>query len=501
MLLIVIVLCVLLSAYVLLRRRDVFALYLLGMSLSNLLMLSGIVVYIAKMGGVAAKEPVFLFLSVDIQRWLQYYPVSMSVLGYIVAVGRTLFPLFLLLAALEVTMIPVIRRRSRLLRLLAFIPPAVFLVYFYPQVFYTLVRDRFWLLAAMLPVSMAWILIYLAVAVMLMWIEYRATTIPYFKRNFRHLFSSVVSISVLYLLYAVKDPAQIYNMFIGEYIRLGISSYISPNLSVVGWGVLGLCTVFFLILGGYGMIRYTQIDFAQSKEDMILERRFDVAGTGVSVFVHGIKNQLLSSRVAHKKLARALEGDDPDIEQVRACAALLRQLNEGMLHRMDELYRTVKTNALAMRPVPVMEVADSAVRRFHGKYPEGQVTVLPMTQRLVLADPGPLSEAVTNLLTNGYEAAVLAERTPSVELTLREERLWTVIEVRDNGGGIPPEIQNRIYDPFYTSKNTNYNWGMGLYYVRKIVKSHWGILRLESQVGEGSAFSIFLPLFDANEKE
>ena len=414
MLLIVIVLCVLLSAYVVLRRRDVFSLHLLGMSLSNLLMLSGIVVYIAKMGGVAAKEPVFLFLSVDIQRWLQYYPVSMGVLGYTVALGRTLFPLFLLLAALEMTMIPVIRRRMKLIRALAFLPPAAFLVYFYPRVFYSLVQDRFWFLTAMLPVSMGWILIYLAAAVILIWIEYRATTIPYFKRNTRYLFSSMVSISVLYLLYAVKDPAQIYNMFIGEYIRMGISSYISPNLSVVGWLVLGLCTVFFLILGGYGMVRYTQIDFGQSKEDMILERRFDVAGTGVSVFVHGIKNQLLSSRVAHKKLARALEGDDPDLEQIRAYAALLHQLNEGMLGRMDELYRTVKTNDLSLRPVPAIEVAEGAVRRFQGKYPEGQVVVLQQTQRLVLADPGPLSEAVTNLLTNGYEAAVLAERTHTV---------------------------------------------------------------------------------------
>ena len=80
------------------------------------------------------------------------------------------------------------------------------------------------------------------------------------------------------------------------------------------------------------------------------------------------------------------------------------------------------------------------------------------------------------------------------------ERLWTVLEVRDNGGGIPPELQSRIYEPFFTSKNTNYNWGMGLYYVRRIVKSHFGRLRLESRMGEGSSFFIMLPLYDAGRR-
>mgnify|MGYP000340931550 CR=1 FL=1 len=95
-------------------------------------------------------------------------------------------------------------------------------------------------------------------------------------------------------------------------------------------------------------------------------------------------------------------------------------------------------------------------------------------------------EAVCNLLCNGYEAAVQAGREePQVVLRVRAERMWTVLEVEDNGPGIPPERQGKIFEPFVTSKNTNYNWGMGLYYVRKIVRSHLGRLRLESRDGGG----------------
>lgn len=500
MLLIVLFLCAATSVFVALRRRDILSVYLLGIGISCSLMLLGIIIHIAQMGGIAATEQTFLFLRPKIKRWLQFRPISMSQLGYLVAVGRTLFPWFLLQVGLEVSMIPWVRRRHKLLRQLSAVIPAAFLVYYWPRVFYTLVRGRFWLITTMLPLSMAWILAYLAAALLLMVQEYRATTITFFKRNVGYLLLSAGGITALYLLYATKDPAQIYNMFMGEYIRLGITSYIGPSMTVVGWLILGICTLLFVVLGSYGMVCYAQMDYNEGKEDISLQRKFDAAGTGVSVFVHGIKNQLLSSRVLHKKLSRALEAETPDLPQIRAAAGALRELNEGMLARMDELYRTVKNSALSLSPVPVSQVAGTAVERFHGKYPEVEVPVEIPADRLVLADLGPLSEAVYNLLTNGCEAALAAGRQPRLELLLRGERLWTVLEVRDNGGGIPLELQSRIYEPFFTSKNTNYNWGMGLYYVRRIVKSHFGRLRLESRMGEGSSFFIMLPLYDAGRR-
>ena len=370
---------------------------------------------------------------------------------------------------------------------LSAILPALFLVYYFPTVYYHLVWGRFWLITAMIPLSLAWIGLYLLAGLSLMMQEYRATTILFFKRNNGYILLAALGITALYLLYATKDPAQIYNLFVAEYIRLGVISYIGPSMTVVGWLILGMCTLLFVVLGGYGMVRYAQMDYAENREEVSLQRKFDAAGTGVSVFVHGIKNQLLSSRVLHKKLSRALEKEQPDIGEVRACAEALRQLNEGMLARMDELYRTVKNSALSLSPVEADRVAGMAVERFHGKYPEVPVACSGAPGRLVLADPGPLSEAVYNLLTNGCEAAL-------------QPRLWTMLEVRDNGGGIPPELQSRIYEPFFTSKNTNYNWGMGLYYVRRIVKSHFGRLRLESRPGEGASFLIMLPLYDAGRR-
>ena len=502
MLILVLILCLVTAIYVALRRRDILAFYLLGMSICNLVMLAGIIIYIAKMGGTAAQQRAFLFLVPELQTWLQFLPLPMNKLGYVVAIGRSLFPLFALLTALETTMIPFFRRRLKSLRILACLPPALWLIYYYPPVFHMVVNGRLWILPILINVVLVGILAYLAAAAALMVLECRATTMPVFKRNFRYILLCFLSISVLYLLYASKDPAQIYNMFISEYIRLGVTSYISSTLPGLGWIILGLCTVFTVVLGSYNMVRYTKISYDDTRQDLILQRKFDAAGMGVSVFVHGVKNQLLSSRVLHKMLSRALAEDPPDLERIRACAQQLNDLNEGMLRRMDELYRSVKNNAITLAPVTVDQLALTAVERFHGKYPDQPVIVELSTHRQILADLGHLSEAVCNLLCNGYEAAVQAGREePRVTLRVRAERMWTVVETADNGKGIPLDLQNKIFEPFFTSKNTNHNWGMGLYYVRKIVKSHLGRLRLESRPDEGTSFFIMLPLYDTHQKE
>ena len=67
-----------------------------------------------------------------------------------------------------------------------------------------------------------------------------------------------------------------------------------------------------------------------------------------------------------------------------------------------------------------------------------------------------------------------------------------MLEVRDHGTGIPRAAIKHICEPFYSSKNSNYNWGMGLYHVQTIM----GSLRVENRAGEGASFFLLLPRYD-----
>ena len=75
---------------------------------------------------------------------------------------------------------------------------------------------------------------------------------------------------------------------------------------------------------------------------------------------------------------------------------------------------------------------------------------------------------------------------------------YTHVEIKDTGCGMDEETLEHIYEPFFTTKKPGEGTGMGLSVVHGIVKSHKGILTVDSEVDVGTAFSVFLPIFEAN---
>jgi signal transduction histidine kinase len=71
-----------------------------------------------------------------------------------------------------------------------------------------------------------------------------------------------------------------------------------------------------------------------------------------------------------------------------------------------------------------------------------------------------------------------------------------VVEIGDNGPGIPPEVQTHIFEPFYTTKGVGEGTGLGLDTVQRIVKKHRGTIQVISQPGD-TRFQVWLPLADS----
>lgn len=116
--------------------------------------------------------------------------------------------------------------------------------------------------------------------------------------------------------------------------------------------------------------------------------------------------------------------------------------------------------------------------------------ILDMDEEVELeADPRQLKQVLWNLLNNAAEAA-----SGEVIIRVRADRAAKTVQVRviDDGCGIPAEVQGRIYDPFFTTKDSGS--GLGLAQVLRIVEDHGGSLHAESEPGVGSTFTVTLPL-------
>ncbi|MBM3847764.1 MAG: GHKL domain-containing protein, partial [Verrucomicrobia bacterium] len=113
------------------------------------------------------------------------------------------------------------------------------------------------------------------------------------------------------------------------------------------------------------------------------------------------------------------------------------------------------------------------------------LTSLPV----VHIDSSQMKQVLVNLMKNAIQAM-----TRGGILTLRtsESSEGVVLSVEDTGGGIPPETLSRIFEPFYTTKKRGS--GLGLMIVQRIVTEHGGRVGVESHVGKGTEFRIWLPL-------
>ncbi len=136
---------------------------------------------------------------------------------------------------------------------------------------------------------------------------------------------------------------------------------------------------------------------------------------------------------------------------------------------------------------------------------------VPKNLPLVTGDPTQLNQILLNLCVNARDAmprggrieimvkaVELDEQYASMNRDARAGHFLT-IEVADTGCGIPPEILNRIYEPFFTTKEIGTGTGLGLSTVLGIVRSHGGFITTYSEVNRGTTFRVYLPVADSPE--
>lgn len=163
------------------------------------------------------------------------------------------------------------------------------------------------------------------------------------------------------------------------------------------------------------------------------------------------------------------------------------------------------------KPVDIHEGIDSTLlilqHKFKARAEGANITLVKQYGDLPLVDcyAGQLNQVFMNILSNAIDALdshnINANSRPTINictyLAQHQDNLQSVVvEISDNGSGIPPEAQSRIFDPFFTTKPVGKGTGLGLSISYQIVvEKHRGKFSCESQLGQGTKFSIEIPIF------
>lgn len=218
-------------------------------------------------------------------------------------------------------------------------------------------------------------------------------------------------------------------------------------------------------------------------------------------------NNILSSIIGYTELSRrALPEESPineDLYEVLDAADKAKALVRQILtySRQSDQER---------RPVSLNTIIKGAVRLLWSSLPSSiEINVkIDADPDTVLADPTQVHQVLLNLATNAVHAIGKNSGVLDIELhdfELKDDEASSIpaavpgehleLTVRDNGHGMDQSIMDRIFDPFFTTKGRGEGTGMGLSVVHGIVKDHGGLIRVESELGKGTAFQVILPKY------
>jgi two-component system cell cycle sensor histidine kinase/response regulator CckA len=193
-------------------------------------------------------------------------------------------------------------------------------------------------------------------------------------------------------------------------------------------------------------------------------------------------------------------------------AQLLKSLRE--IHRAAQrasgLVRQILTfsrkTEVRFSPVDLNQLAHDLVSLMSETFPRTVTINLDLLDRLppLLADQNQVQQVVLNLCVNARDAmssggsiTLTTSTVPGAKLAQHNadsNRTYACLAVTDTGTGMSPEVRQRIFEPFFTTKQANRGTGLGLAVVYGIVVAHHGFIDVQSTVGVGSTFSVYLPL-------
>ncbi|GAB4169490.1 MAG: hypothetical protein Kow00108_03210 [Calditrichia bacterium] len=243
----------------------------------------------------------------------------------------------------------------------------------------------------------------------------------------------------------------------------------------------------------------------QLERQLQQSQRLEAIGTLAGGVAHDFNN-ILTPLMGYAQMAKLSiqEGSKlhTHISKIESAAERAREL-------VKQILAFSRKDTEGHKPIDIIPVINDAVKLLKSTLPSTVQLQLKIghVSSGIIANPTEIHQVVINLCTNAYQAMntkgridiQLSEMAIGDEIPALSPGNYIILKISDNGKGIPYEIQNRIFEPYFTTKSEEGGTGLGLSIVHGIVKSSGGHIALTSTPGKGTTFTIYFPAVPLND--
>ena len=237
---------------------------------------------------------------------------------------------------------------------------------------------------------------------------------------------------------------------------------------------------------------------ANMEQQMIATERLASLGTLSAGVAHEINNPLAIINESAGWMRLVLKREDlADVPSRQDLEMALGKIEKGVdrarriTHQMLE---TVRKNDSVSAEVNLHELVDEAIELVGKQIADKNIKIIKKfeTSLNIWSDPYQLRQVFINLLTNAIHAVGTGGKITIILETVNDEIILTI---RDTGQGIPKENLEKIFEPFFSTKNPGEGTGLGLFVTRNIIDKLGGKIYVKSRIGHGTDFSIKIPKY------
>ena len=236
-------------------------------------------------------------------------------------------------------------------------------------------------------------------------------------------------------------------------------------------------------------MQQTTADLRKTEAQLIRSEKLAALGQLAAGIAHEIRNPLTSINILIHSLREKPSDEEVHREDLRVIEEEIHRINEIV----DQFLRFAKPAPPLLQEADLVSLFEETLQLLKPQIEKQRITVqkefnaLPST----VLDREQMKQVVLNLLLNALQA-MSGGGLLRLSGQVLEDNRWIQLSVQDTGVGIPPEDMNKLFDPFFSTKEGGV--GLGLSIAHRIIDQHRGKIQIESTPGQGTLFTLWLPI-------